>query len=58
MKYTASTYSSGECEFEVVGAEGIVIDCDVNDFVKEMRFAEEVLGHPEPKPKRLWDDIE
>lgn len=50
---TAPTYTSGKCEFEIVGTEGIIIDCCIDDFVKEVGFAEEILRHPKPKSKRL-----
>jgi len=49
----AWTYTSGKREFKIIGAEGVIVDCDIDDFVEKVRFAEEVLGDPEPKSKRL-----
>lgn len=46
-------YPSGECEFEIVGAEGVVVDGDVDDVVQKLRFAEKILGHAEPEPEEL-----
>lgn len=46
-------YACSKGEFQVVGAECVVVDCDVNDIVKELWFAEEVFCNPKPKAEKL-----
>ena len=53
MERKRGFYSSGECEFEIIGAEGVVVDGDVDDVGQKLRFAEKVLGHAEPESEEL-----
>ncbi len=43
----------GESELEIVGAERVVGDGGVDDFLKERRIAEEVLRYAEPHAEQL-----
>lgn len=46
-------YACSKGEFQVVGAKCVVVDCDFNDVVKELWFAEEVFCNPKPKAEKL-----
>ena len=46
-------YASGECKFEVVGAEGVVFNGSIDNFGEERGVAEKVLGYAEPEAKEL-----
>ena len=53
-QYKASTYTSSKREFEIIGAEGVILDSRVDDFVEEDRFAKEVFSYAKPETEELW----
>lgn len=45
--------ASGKRKLQIIRTKSIVLDSRVDDFFKELRLAEEVLGNSEPESERL-----
>jgi len=51
------TYSSGECEFKVIGSKSVVFNRGLDNFFKQFFVAEEVLCDTKPHAEQLESAI-
>jgi hypothetical protein len=51
----SKTYPCSKREFQIIRAEGLVINCGIQCLIEEVLVAEQVFGHTQPETEKLHD---
>lgn len=52
-RISSKTYPCSKGEFQIIRAEGVVINCGIQCLIEEILVAEQVFGHTQPETEKL-----